>query len=1130
MTNYQKEKDRLSELATKQQHSAAEPHKSVWVEASAGTGKTKVLSDRVLRLLLSKVDPAKILCLTYTKAAAVEMNERIAKRLSEWAILDTQELEKELIELLGEDFTPENKTDLLNFARTLFAVLLDTRGGMKIQTIHSFCQDILKRFPLEAGISPYFEILDNRGANEILQNIKLDLLKQIDCTDNADIREAIIYLTQNISESSFPNIMNLITENRSKISSLFQFYNNNLSLLLNALEKKLGISEKTTEEALKTQVMQKIDRATFRRAIDTLLQGGPNDIKNAQIFIPVGESDFSWQTYDLYKFAFLKKSAYPKAKEVKSISNLASKNAIKLFPEILNFMLEQAEIVLSCEEKLVAINLFQSTKSILLIAKHIIDSYNSYKQFYATFDYEDLIIITRHLLENPEVADWVLFKLDGGIDHILIDEAQDTSPNQWAIIRAITREFFAGLGNRETETPRTVFVVGDRKQSIYSFQGADPAEFDRMYHYFNSQSPDFSKVQLDVSFRSTKAVMDCVNILFEDVSAKKGVIPLDEHINHLPYRLGDGGQVEILPLLHAEKEEKIDYSWYIPTERIQKTSLSNQLAKQIAQNIKTMVENGDVLESKDRPLRYGDFMFLVQKRDAFVEEFVRACKDLGVNVSGVDKLKLLEQIAVQDLISLGKFLLLPSDDLSLAEVLKSPIFMLDDDDLINLCPKRKSSLFNSLLANPNYTSVAEKLKTLLNMSGFSRPFELFNYVLVNLEGRKNYISRMGTEVDDVLDEFLNLTIAFEQKHTPALETFISWIGEDEVVIKKEMEQGDSDTVKIMTVHGSKGLQAPVVILADAARVKTFSSKSNLLWSNDNLVYFPTASANYDTNCQAIHERNQQAECDEYRRLLYVALTRAEDRLYVAGFEPSKKSSTETWYTLLENNIKSNIPLDSADKRIVYAVPQENDSEDKHKNKKPKSLSGDFSHLFTPAPMENPLAKPYTPSRGNPEDEIVASPLADNGHFYKRGTAIHKLLQYICNVSVSKREAIALEFISKQLPDLSSKEHQQIVMEVLNLCNAYPDLFSSNSMAEVPIIGELGGKIISAKVDRLVVTQDKVMIVDYKTNRPAAEKLDDVPSIYINQMSTYKSLLQRIYSDKEVETYLLWTNTCNMMKV
>ncbi len=1124
MNKIKEEKEKLIKLATKQQMSASNPNKSVWVEASAGTGKTKVLSDRVLRLLLANVNPSKILCLTYTKAAAVEMNERITNRLSKWAIEKDEDLEKELHKLLGDEFNSINKAEIMNFARTLFAILLDTPGGMKIQTIHSFCQDILKRFPLEAGISPYFEVMDDRSSKDILQNIKLTLLKQISDENETNIKKAIVYLTQNISEYKFPEIMNMITENRGKINSLLKKYNYDISLAISTLEQKLNVNQEMSSSTIKQSAFNGIDLDMINRAIEVFAIGGKEDQKRAQTFCLIKENNFSIDFYDTYNGIFFTDKGTVR-------SRLATKDVIKAEPNILEFMQNEASRLSLYNEQLIALNLLLSTSSVLYIAEEIIKQYNLYKNIYSALDYEDLIIITKNLLENSGVADWVLFKLDGGIEHILIDEAQDTSPNQWAIVKAITQEFFAGLGASDNNIKRTVFVVGDRKQSIYSFQGADPKEFDKMFAYFNKNAQDFEKIHLDVSFRSTKAVMDCVNLLFDTDKAKKGVIPEGEKINHIPFRLGDGGIVEIAPLVSPIDDDKKDdaYCWKIPITRDSKTSVSTLLAKQIASNIKQMVKNKEILKSKNRPIEYGDFMFLVQQRNIFVEEFVRACKEIGVNVAGVDKLKLLEQIAVQDLISLGKFLLLPTDDLSLAETLKSPLFGFTDDDLFELCYKRKGTLFENLLSNKKYSPLADTLKKLLNMVGFVRPFEIYNFILGKLEGRKNFVSRIGLEVEDVLDEFLNLTIVFEQSNTPTLENFISWIVKDEVIIQKEMEQGASNTVKIMTVHGSKGLQAPIVILADTTKTKNKSLKSELLWDDD-IAYFPTSSSNYESNCKRVKGLNNEAALDEYRRLLYVALTRAEDRLYIAGYTKQKNIDENSWYSLMKDNLISNVDNNHTD-TIVYEVPQTNEVKTSIIEKTECIRTKDYSFLLNPTPLDLPLSKPLSPSHIDEDDEeISSSPLNDTGKFYRRGSIIHKLLQFICDIHVDNRELASIKFLEKYLPDFSKTEIAKIVDEVLLLCNEYKEIFSENSMAEVPIVGEVDGKIISAKIDRLVITDNSVIIVDYKTNRPSAKTINDVPKVYLKQMSLYKSLLQKLYPDKKVETYLLWTNTCNLMKI
>ena len=362
-----------------------------------------------------------------------------------------------------------------------------------------------------------------------------------------------------------------------------------------------------------------------------------------------------------------------------------------------------------------------------------------------------------------------------------------------------------------------------------------------------------------------------------------------------------------------------------------------------------------------------------------------------------------------------------------------------------------------------------------------------------------------------------------------MENFISWIVKDEVIIQKEMEQGTSNTVKIMTVHGSKGLQAPIVILADTTKTKNKSLKSELLWDDD-IAYFPTSSSNYESNCKRVKSLNNEAALDEYRRLLYVALTRAEDRLFVAGYTKQKNLDEDSWYALLKDNLLSNVEGVDKDK-IIYETPQINEVKPLTITKQESITSADYSFLLNPAPIDSPLAKPLSPSHADEDDEEVASsPLNDSGKFYRRGSVIHKLLQYICNIDVKNREVASIKFLEKHLSDFPKIEIIKIVDEVLKLCNEYAEIFSENSMAEVPIVGEVDGKIISAKIDRLVITEKSVTIVDYKTNRPSAKTIDDVPSVYLKQMALYKSLLQKLYPNKTVETYLLWTNTCNLMKI
>ena len=1116
LTQIKLKKDSLSQIASRQQKAAAHPEHSVWVEASAGTGKTKVLTDRVLRLLLSGISPSKILCLTYTKAAAVEMNDRLANRLASWAVMTDDKLENELKELVGGKVDDKLKSQ----ARVLFATVLETPGGMKIQTIHSFCQEILKRFPLEAGISPYFSVMDDQTSKEALNGVCKKLILKIEQEPDTAQGQAIAYLTSHIKEFKFPDLLKTLTEKRNQIVRTLQKFHG-ISEFLAALRAKLGVKENESVEKAKEEFGLQLDLALIKQVAESLSQGTSTDVKKSEILYGC----LQHFDYDAYKRAFL-------TKDGEIFDKLATQTLQKKIPDIVDKMQLLAFAVQDFEKHLQEIVLYNSTRAVMFIASDLASGYAEYKKQNSRLDYEDLVVLTRNLLEREGVAQWVLFKLDGGISHILIDEAQDTSPEQWAIIKAVTEEFFSGLG--QSENVRTVFAVGDRKQSIYSFQGADPEEFDKMYKHFSTKAANFSKIRLDVSFRSTEAVLETVNHLFALDEAKSGVVIEGEAVCHLPYRVGEAGKVEVWELEEADTDTEDDI-WYPPVERKVKASSSSKLAHRIALHIKNMVESGELLVSKNRPLKYSDFMVLVQRRNAFIEEFVRECKNLNVNISGVDKLKLLEQIAVEDLISLGKFLLLPEDDLSLAEVLKSPLFGLNDDDLFALCYNRgKESLWSRVKNNDKYQNVATELNELLNRSDYSRPFELFAYVLGPLKGRAKIVGRLGSEAEDAIDEFINLTLSFEDEHNPDLQSFINWISSSEIEVKREMEQEHGNAVRIMTAHGSKGLQAPIVILPDTTRVAKTDKSQGLLFGEDDLALYPLSAKEYDDNCLQIHEKNVQKQFDEYRRLLYVALTRAEDKLYICGYKQKNAVNEKSWYALCEKAF-ADFGFKDEKNHLCHESKQQFTPQGKEEEEGVKFAKVNKEvWLNLEANKETPLSKPYTPSRPEDEDDTpVASPLSESGNYFRRGTIIHKLLQFLPGQgSLAQKQELISAYLAKNAPELSKTAQEAIKHEVLSLLSdeKFGFIFGPGSQAEVPIMGEVEGKIISAQLDRLIVNQDKAVIVDFKTNRPAASTLQDVPAGYIRQLDIYKQLVAQIYPDKSVESYILWTNTSRLMKI
>lgn len=1109
---------KLDNGANKQQAKASDPTHSVWVEASAGTGKTKVLSDRVLKLLLGGVAPSKILCLTYTKAAAAEMKTRVADRLSKWAVIPEEELEKELGELYyGQDILQkddEKKRNLLLKARKLFAEALDALDQMRIETIHAFCTEILKRFPLEAGISPYFEVAEEQATKEMLDSVSQRLLAVIEENSDPNIKEATLYLTSHIKELKWQEFLKDIVSNRRFFLKMFQDCDSEEAFKAK-LRQRLKLNDEPNKENYIQKFWEETDFVTLKNMAAHLIEeGGIKDSKRGVRLL----EDFEKYDFDDYFDCLVRdENGYEPRPQ------LVCQPVAKKYPEIELALKEEALRLIKAYKYLQNIDIYESTLAVSKVALKLIEDYAACKREHSCMDFDDLIMTTCRLFEK-DVSAWVLYKLDNGLDHILIDEAQDTSPLAWQIIDQLASEFFAGSGQKDG---RTLFVVGDRKQSIYGFQGADPKIFNKMREKYEQ---NVSPVDLRVSFRSTRAVLRTVNKLFSDVDAQKGITDNGGKVKHLAYRLGEGGLVEVWPIIDKDKETA-PRDWKVPLQIEEKVSPDTMLAVEVANKIKTMVSNKEILASKGRPVRYSDFMVLVRKRGDFMDEFVKAAKKLDVNITGVDRLSLKNEIAVEDLCALSEFLLLPQDNLSLASVLRSPLYGLSEEDLFELCYERGyQTLWERLKESDKFEQPKKELSTLLAKVQILRPFELFDMVLNTFEGRKRFHARLGEEAKDAIDEFMNLTLKFEASHVPNLQNFMTWFKENEIEVKRELEQATTDAVRLMTVHKSKGLQAPIVILPDATHLVKTKRERKLLFDED-VFYYPLSAAYYNDNCTGAHEAKIEEDINEEHRLLYVAATRAEDRLYVVGKKTSDKQ--KTWYDFFEQTLKE---LQAADENGVlkFEMPQEIEPEDEEDKKARKDENAhDISWLNKPVPTEETVLKKYNPSHAEDgTDDAVSSPLSTDLHGFRRGILIHKLLQMLPRFcSFDKMADMIKAYLAKQT-DLDAHLKESVEKEVLNVLSNkdFAFIFEGDSKAEVPVMGVLGENVVSGQIDRLVVLEDKVLIVDFKTNRPAAETLADVSDKYKAQLDIYAKLIEQIYPNKAIEKYILWTNTLKLMKI
>ncbi|MDE2228492.1 MAG: double-strand break repair helicase AddA [Alphaproteobacteria bacterium] len=1120
-----------------QQRLAADPNASVWVAASAGTGKTKVLTDRVLALLLAGSEPARILCLTFTKAAAAEMAIRIGARLSAWATASDTELRNELAGLTGD----AADADLLDRARQLFARVLDAPGGMRIETIHAFCQGLLRRFPLEAGIPPHFQVMEERSTAEAMERAVAQVLDRARDGKPKALKTALDTVTQLTGEEGFIELVGKLGAQRGRVAALRDAGDAQFEV---RLRERFGLRPGETPDSI---VRQASKEGTFggdalKRAARALCaSGNVSDQKAGRALSQwLGRVRGRVHGFDEYCAAYFTKDGGRRAR-------LATKAVTDIDPRIAEDLAREAERLAAVRARRDAARLAEATAALIRLAGAVLDAYAAHKAARALLDFDDLVLKAKALLQRPGVAPWVLFKLDGGIDHILIDEAQDTNPDQWDVVAALAEEFFAGEGARDVL--RTVFAVGDPKQSIFSFQRADPGRFVAMREHFRARvegaGRKWQPLALELSFRSVAAVLQTVDAVFADQRVAAGVAFAGATIRHEPYRLGAAGMVELWPPVGPEPGEP-PTPWDAPLSQARLKVPRARLAEAIAATVKSWIDTGETLESCDRPVQAGDILVLVRRRDPFVGALVRALKERDVPVAGVDRMVLADQLAVQDLVALAQFLLLPADDLTLATVLKGPLYGIDDDLLFTLAWRRPRSLWDALRRrageNPKFRFAAEELVTLLARADFVPPFELFAEVLGARGGRRKILARLGPEAGDPLDELLAAALAFERDHGPSLQGFLHWLVLGELEVKRDLNnEAGRDELRVITVHGAKGLQAPIVFLPDTLQVP--DRPHGVVWTDDGLpLWLAQGDAPAAREAIALADRRRD---EEYRRLLYVALTRAEDRLYVCGWNGKRKSPDDAWYPFVQAGLKA-----AGGKSFVFdtttligdngwigeglrlVTRQRGKREERPPRAAAAPIAGTLpSWAVTPPPPEPAPPKPLQPSRPSRAEPPTRSPMgADDGHIFRKGLIVHRLLQSLPLVASAQRAAAATRFLARPVLALDPSEQAAIAAETLTIL-AEPDfamLFGPDSEAEVPVVGLVGERAVSGRIDRLVVTDSEVAIVDYKTMRPVPRTESEVPEAYLDQLAAYRAALARVYPGKTVRCALLWTEGPKLM--
>ena len=1134
---------------TNNQRIAADPVRSVFVMANAGSGKTRVLTNRVARLLLSGTPPERILCITFTKAAAAEMAERLFSVLGEWALAGDDKLLKELAELEGEGAAPKTAADLSR-ARRLFAKALETPGGLKIQTIHSFCESVLRRFPVEAGAPPGFAVLEDAQASALM-NEALDALARATGAD-PDVAGAFARRSLRRGENDLRAL--IVDAARSETADDVD----------GALAGALAVDPAETENGVMAAFIGGLSETDLKRVHDGLAAEGkqPQDaaLRLAPYFAAATLPD-KWTA--LTAFLLTEKGTPRKT--------IATKATDKVDPWIGPFLATLQEKFVAATQTLKALAIYHDSAALLRLSTALRARYAAAKAARAALDFDDLIARARRLFADVEAA-WVMYKLDYGVEHILIDEAQDTSPGQWAVVESLFADYLSGDGARRES--RSFFAVGDMKQSIYSFQGADAGLFKTKEIDLGERLAavaQYKNVPLTLSFRTTEPVLSFVDAAFAAAEAAEGLgdYPIPAHG---VCRDGEAGLVELWPL--TPRPEKPDLNpWDAPVDAPEAGHPVRVLCDRIALTVKDWLDRGEELESRGRRLRPGDIMILVQSRGRLFGEIIQRLSTAGVPVAGPDRLLLADDPAVEDLLSYARFALTRSDDLSLAEILKSPLFGFDDDaDLFPLAYGRAEgeSLWGALRAcageRPHWKRAAEEIAAARAIARGQGPYAFFSHVLETGEpsGRKRFFERLGEASADAVDELLRQALDFENANPRSVREFIAWIDAASGDIKREMER-DNDSVRVMTVHGAKGLEADVVFLLDAhreANVRTIgpvleaSPRSNLPAG----LRFLAWSKQEDTAITAAaREEKARLQYEEYRRLFYVAATRARDRLYVCGVEQgnnkdpqAKPVGVKSWHSLAIDafdRLGARVETDAApfwDGAPATAMrvrcPQTKPLKREDAARDSAAPPAAPAWLHAQASGEAAPAR-LTPSKLAGEDESewrseveAASYSPAGADRYFRGRTLHRLLELLPEVAAGKRAASADRLLARLAPDVEAAERARWRDEVMRVLtdSQFAEVFAPGSMAETPIVGRPKGAPeslrINGQIDRLAVSATRVLVVDYKTNRPPPQRIEDADPAYVAQLAAYRALLQEIYPAHEIACALLWTYDARLMAV
>ena len=1092
---------------------ASSPADHAALSASAGTGKTHVLTARVLRLLLSGVDPSSILCLTFTKAGAAEMAERIHSRLAYWVRLKDSELGAEL-DALGEDPGPEMR----DRARTLFARVLDAAGGgLRIQTIHAFAQSLLGAFPSEAGLVPGFRPLEGREEQLLARQTLADLLVRAEKEGDLGLVRDMQALSHRLGEGGAEDYLMCCARAPAAMEALGPRQS-----IEARLRRAFGIPAGDIDEAIAAQCCDEVfDLASLRRiGLLNSQWGTKSGLERASLC-----EQWAGATHQ-ERGRLIEKLHSVWAKADGEIRSFGKGQA----PQDEDYV-RLATAAFECCSRLLAMRnvarLVETMAAGLRAGQAFALAYAEAKRAADAVDFNDLIRWAEELLLTPGMGEWVRYKLDQTTDHILVDEAQDTNERQWNIVRALALEYFAGEGAGRRH--RTIFTVGDYKQAIFGFQGTDPQSFDVARAYFSREADaidrDFLDLSMDRSFRSSPEILRFVDRGIADLGHEALGLPRRPN----PHDSAHPGRPGSVTLWHpfsseaADEEEAGEEGWISDATR--------RYAARLARQVRQWLDDPFRVASRKRPLRPEDILILVRRRGDLAALIVARLYAEGVPVAGVDRLLLSAPLAVQDLLAAARFAVQPLDDLNLASLLVSPLFGLSQDELFEVAHKRKGSLWDAVRDHP---LVSEHLHAILAMADYTTPHQFFETILSGpMDGRRKLLRRLGAEARDPIEELLSSALDFEANSEASLQSFLNWFSRGEVEVVRD-PSAPLDAVRVMTVHGSKGLQAPVVILADACADPSRARSSFVDFRLDEETKVPVFRPRKNEVAEPLKsqmEAHERREREEHWRLFYVAATRAEERLYIGGSLGAADRNgppERSWYNAADAALGGlgsewqEDPLWGRSRRFGPAEVAE---------KAPPAAAAAAPALLPqwltqPAPAEARPPRPLAPSAPREDDVADPPPSQAMRDAAARGKLLHQLFERLPAVEEGRRRQVADHWLEHLAGVADAAARAALVDDACRIISdpRFADLFSPAALAEAPIAAVIGdGAVVSGTVDRLLVEQERILVIDFKTGRKAPAIIEEIPAAHLRQMAVYAAALRVIFPGRHVSAALLYTS-------